>query len=128
MYNHQVIARGLLSATEVVDLLEGTWQATKNAFDAAAAEEKHSSRDELVGRLAPPLSRAPPPEAKLEALVDPKLLARPAVMRVQMNRIYREAMLAYPNAIYLGEDVRHGGYYNVTEHMTKECVLFTCCS
>ena len=41
-------------------------------------------------------------------------------MRVQMNRAYREAMLQYPQAVYLGEDVRHGGYYNVTENMAAE--------
>ena len=118
--DHQAIAEGLLTADEVVDTLEATWEATKDAFDIAAAEAKHSSRDELVGRLAPPLSSEPPPEAKIEDLVGSKLLSRPAVMRVQMNRAYREALLAYPNAVYLGEDVRHGGYYNVTEHMTKE--------
>ncbi len=37
-----------------------------------------------------------------------------------MNRVYREAMQQYPRAVYLGEDVRHGGYYTVTEHMATE--------
>ena len=101
-------------------MVEDLWHETKHAFDVAAAEDKHSSRDELVERLAPPLSASPPPKGSIEDFVDQKLLDRPAVMRVQMNRAYREALIAYPNAIYIGEDVRHGGYYNVTEHMAKE--------
>ena len=82
-------------------MIENMRHATRHAFDVAAAEDKHSSRDELVERLAPPLSASPPPKGCIEDFLDQKLLERPAVMRVQMNHTCRETLIAYPNAIYI---------------------------
>jgi Dehydrogenase E1 component len=37
------------------------------------------------------------------------------VMRKHMTRVVEEVMTDNPSCVYLGEDVRHGGYYLVTE-------------
>eukprot|EP00511_Aplanochytrium_stocchinoi_P002417 CAMPEP_0204841288 /NCGR_PEP_ID=MMETSP1346-20131115/41365_1 /ASSEMBLY_ACC=CAM_ASM_000771 /TAXON_ID=215587 /ORGANISM="Aplanochytrium stocchinoi, Strain GSBS06" /LENGTH=346 /DNA_ID=CAMNT_0051979319 /DNA_START=1 /DNA_END=1041 /DNA_ORIENTATION=+ len=36
---------------------------------------------------------------------------------MRMNEVFFEAMNARPECVYLGEDVRHGGYYLVTEKL-----------
>jgi len=38
-------------------------------------------------------------------------------MRKQMTRVFDEALYEYPEMVYIGEDVQHGGYYLVTEHL-----------
>ena len=40
---------------------------------------------------------------------------KPEVMRKQMTRVIGEVLENVDNAVYLGEDVRHGGYYLVTD-------------
>jgi 2-oxoisovalerate dehydrogenase E1 component len=45
---------------------------------------------------------------------------KPEVMRKHMTRFYEEAMDAYPQLVYLGEDVRHGGYYLVSEGLAAK--------
>jgi len=43
---------------------------------------------------------------------------RKNVMRKLMNGIIEEVMVKYPECVYIGEDVRHGGYYLVTDGLT----------
>jgi pyruvate/2-oxoglutarate/acetoin dehydrogenase E1 component len=45
---------------------------------------------------------------------------KPQIMRKHMTRVIEEAMEADPSVVYLGEDVRHGGYYLVTEGLAKK--------
>ena len=42
------------------------------------------------------------------------------VMRKHMTRVYDELMQAYPQAVYIGEDVMHGGYYLVSDGLAAK--------
>jgi pyruvate/2-oxoglutarate/acetoin dehydrogenase E1 component len=42
------------------------------------------------------------------------------VMRKHMTRVYDELMSKYKDIIYIGEDVRHGGYYLVTDGLVNK--------
>ncbi len=42
------------------------------------------------------------------------------VMRKHMTKIYDELLTAYPNMVYIGEDVIHGGYYLVTDGLAAK--------
>merc|ERR1711968_137055 len=37
------------------------------------------------------------------------------VMRKHMTAVFKEVLDAYPEMVYIGEDVEHGGYYLVTD-------------
>lgn len=45
---------------------------------------------------------------------------RKDVMRKQMTRVLEEAMDTRSNCVYLGEDVRHGGYYLVSDGLATK--------
>mmetsp|Transcript_16406 Transcript_16406/g.25776 ORF Transcript_16406/g.25776 Transcript_16406/m.25776 type:complete len:432 (+) Transcript_16406:1193-2488(+) len=40
-------------------------------------------------------------------------------MRVLMNQVFKEALSLNSNCVYVGEDVRHGGYYRVTDEISQ---------
>jgi len=42
------------------------------------------------------------------------------VMRKHMTRVFDELLTAYPQMVYIGEDVVHGGYYLVTEQLATK--------
>ena len=44
---------------------------------------------------------------------------KPQVMRKHMTRVFHDVMEQDPSIVYLGEDVRHGGYYLVTEGLVN---------
>lgn len=44
------------------------------------------------------------------AKTDKSHMGIPEGMRKHMTKVYDEILTDYPNAVYIGEDVRHGGY------------------
>lgn len=71
-------------------------------------------------RLAPALVEVPQAlSGQLPALPQPGT-ETVEVMRKHMTQALDEALQAYPELVYLGEDVEHGGYYLVTEGLAKK--------
>ena len=87
----------------------------EEAFDAAAAEEKITEASHMIAMNSAPL--VPPQNDTRVAASAPAATAkqrRPAVMRKHMTAVIAESLESQPTAVYLGEDVEHGGYYLVT--------------
>lgn len=55
-----------------------------------------------------------------KSVVPPNEVGIKQVMRKHMTNIYEELMTQYPQMIYLGEDVVHGGYYLVSDGLAKK--------
>ncbi len=87
----------------------------EQAFDVAAAEEKITDVNHMISMSSAPLAQIEP------AFVSPPTAKqqRPAVMRKHMTSVIAETLDTYPAAVYLGEDVEHGGYYLVTDGLAK---------
>jgi TPP-dependent pyruvate/acetoin dehydrogenase alpha subunit len=95
----------------------------EEAFDVAAAEAKITDVNHMVKMNSAPLAvPASPPAAAPAAAAAAAPTAkerRPAVMRKHMTSVISESLECYPEAVYLGEDVEHGGYYLVTDGLSK---------
>jgi len=94
--------------------------AARSAF-ATAAEEDKVDRNDMLERLAPPLHIVPslPPELTIVSLEDAQS-GRREVMRKHMTRVIEEVMREDDSVVYIGEDVRHGGYYVVTDGLAEK--------
>lgn len=119
----QLVSEGLVTYPELVDLLRNTLEQTQKAFDQAAAEPKIMRREEMLAQTCQPLVQVtkPSPAEIIEA--DSRAGKRQGkldVMRKHMTRFYGEAMETYRNFVYLGEDVRHGGYYLVSDGLAEK--------
>jgi TPP-dependent pyruvate/acetoin dehydrogenase alpha subunit/pyruvate/2-oxoglutarate/acetoin dehydrogenase E1 component len=102
--------------SELCDRFEELQQKTDNAFKAAIQEPKVSLED-MMDRVSVPLTPLPPSNYVTK---QPATIEKPQVMRKQMTRAIEEALDADPMVVYLGEDVRHGGYYLVTEGLADK--------
>lgn len=94
----------------------------KTAFEIATAEPKLASRAEMLARVARPLVPVPPAPQNppvSESTDKPHRIDR-HVMRKSMNMVIDEILTDRPNAVYIGEDVEHGGYYLVTDKLKKK--------
>lgn len=91
-------------------------QLTETAFETAIREPK-VTLSEMMNRVAVPL--APLPNSSMTQKKTDRELS-PRVMRKHMTRALEEAMASDESVVYLGEDVRHGGYYLVTEGLAKK--------
>jgi 2-oxoisovalerate dehydrogenase E1 component len=100
-------------------------EAAMAAFEAAANEPK-VDRGDMLRRVAAPAVPVPRlPEAILcrPLSSDPgALVAQPRkdMMRKLMNRVIGESLESDSSVVYMGEDVRHGGYYAVTEGLAEQ--------
>lgn len=134
----EAVAAGAASGPELADLFDDIGARTEAAFDKALTEPKLEAigRSGLVSRNSAPLwpvpafqpqQQQPPaaaaPAAAAAAASPAKPVAPPAsardVMRKHMTRVLEEILGANPLAVYVGEDVEHGGYYLVTEGLKK---------
>ncbi len=90
---------------------------TERAFIDASNEPKLESRHQVVDRGTQPaladLRGAVPAGRERER----KVKSKPQPMRTLMNEVFHELLETDPAAVYVGEDVRHGGYYRVTEDL-----------
>ena len=120
----QAVEAGLFTYAELHDMWASIGERTVAAFEQAAEEPKLTSRADLVLRNSAPLVPMPP-ALQGEAASKPR---KPQVMRQLMNAALVETLEQRPNAVYIGEDVEHGGYYRVSEGLSarfpRRCVDF----
>jgi 2-oxoisovalerate dehydrogenase E1 component len=96
------------------------------AFAQASAEPKISSRAQVLAKTsapsAPVPARATARAAARAPLPEPerRRLSKPQPMRVLMTQCFKEALARDPAVVYVGEDVRHGGYYRVTDDLAAQ--------
>jgi TPP-dependent pyruvate/acetoin dehydrogenase alpha subunit/pyruvate/2-oxoglutarate/acetoin dehydrogenase E1 component len=112
----------LTTYPELQDRFEEIHSKVDQAFGAAMQEPKVSLHD-MMDRVSAPLAAitnllppAPPTPQPQPLPSDEK----PQVMRKHMTRVLEELLEKDPSVVYLGEDVRQGGYYLVTEGLAKK--------
>lgn len=128
MANEQVIESSLVQAVEVYNAMTyaevrdrfeeiKTWTAA--AFDQASAEVKVTRQDMLnqVAPIALPIRDESKPLVEDENI--PKK-GKKEVMRKHMTRVLDECLAKDDKVLYLGEDVKHGGYYLVTDGLASK--------
>jgi pyruvate/2-oxoglutarate/acetoin dehydrogenase E1 component/TPP-dependent pyruvate/acetoin dehydrogenase alpha subunit len=93
---------------------------TQSAFDEAAEEDK-VNRQDMMERVAPAAVVIPnqSPDTDFSATLE-TVTGKKEVMRKQMTRVIEEVMERDDSVVYLGEDVKHGGYYVVTEGLAEK--------
>jgi TPP-dependent pyruvate/acetoin dehydrogenase alpha subunit len=98
--------------TELAERFAMFSQLAEGAFDEAAGEAKITDVAQMLLMNSAPL--VTPSLAGGSATVAPtKKQMRPAVMRKHITSVVAETLDRHANAVYLGEDVEHGGYYLV---------------
>mmetsp|Transcript_6876 Transcript_6876/g.10454 ORF Transcript_6876/g.10454 Transcript_6876/m.10454 type:complete len:183 (-) Transcript_6876:2347-2895(-) len=80
-------------------------------------QEPKVTLEDMMNRVSAPLASLP---LKIPTQTSMKKDSKPQVMRKNMNRCFREILQRDSTVVYIGEDVRHGGYYLVTEDLSKE--------
>jgi len=118
--------------SEFLDRFESIGSAASKAFDTASMEPKITRREDMLSILSQPMVPIPRlPETKVVESPDrtektsssskKKGAWRKAeVMRKHMNKVIAETLEKYPDCVYIGEDVEHGGYYLVTDGLAKK--------
>ncbi|CAE8647022.1 unnamed protein product, partial [Polarella glacialis] len=81
--------------------------------------DNHNNRNHNNNVSAPLRPSAPPAPLLRPSPFEPGP-GRRGIMRKHMNRVIRETLESVPEAVYMGEDVRHGGYYLVTEGLAAD--------
>lgn len=108
---------------EVLDRLEEIhFHSADRAFAQAMSEPKVTLED-MMDRVSAPLAIMPPkssPSTTSSSEVGNSSNEKPQVLRKHMTRFYDELLTEDPSVVYLGEDVRHGGYYLVTEGLAEK--------
>jgi len=109
--------RGVLSLAELTERELYIAEATVAAFDAAAAEPKLNDRADLVRRVAAPLAPLSSNHLAWRASSEHpnETTGRKDVLRKHATRVIRETLDREKDAVYVGEDCVHGGYYLMTE-------------
>ncbi len=105
-------AIGIYNKGEIEELYHSIQSDVEKAFDIATEEPKITSRESLVEtNSAPlvPLPSLPPTTTIVHQKKSTEANNRPDVMRKQMTRVFDELLGKYPEAVYIGEDVQHGG-------------------
>eukprot|EP00658_Telonema_sp_P-2_P003223 TRINITY_DN11184_c0_g1_i2.p1 TRINITY_DN11184_c0_g1~~TRINITY_DN11184_c0_g1_i2.p1 ORF type:complete len:362 (-),score=100.03 TRINITY_DN11184_c0_g1_i2:329-1414(-) len=88
---------------------------TQDAFNKASTEPKITDREAMVQVCSAPLQ-----EVALNRHQPPEKKEKPVVMRKNMTRCLDQEMSLRPELVYIGEDVRHGGYYVVTDGLADK--------
>jgi len=110
---------GYASYGELSDRWEQICDQTESAF-ATAIQEPKVGLSEMMDRVSVPLTSIPTGSPKALVKQDEMEDEKPQVMRKQMTRVIDEVMDQYESIVYLGEDVRHGGYYLVTDGLASK--------
>lgn len=95
---------------------------------AQAMQEPKVDLEDMMNRVSAPLVPLPSSQAAVQpkdvendaTAKKKKQKSRPQVMRKHMNKVLNDIMEEDTSVVYLGEDVRHGGYYLVTEGLTQK--------
>ncbi len=103
------VASGAMTYPEILEVFDGIEAMVVDSFDRASAEPKVTERSDVISKTSMPL--VPTPRFDMSKTST----GRKDVMRKLMNRVIAETMTDYPESVYIGEDVAHGGYYLVTD-------------
>lgn len=106
---------GLISEKRLQEIYTEIDSLVRKSFAQAADEPKISSSKSLIETNSPPAYIIPSPSLSVPAPEKP----RRDIQRKLMQQVFNEALDADPRITYIGEDVRHGGYYAVTESLAK---------
>jgi len=117
------VRSGGVTYAQLIDKFEEIGKMVEDGFDVASAEPKITNKEMSIERTNMPL--APVPRLLRNAEVTDPLTgtvsgARKDVMRKNMTKVIDETLATVPNAVYIGEDVQHGGYYLVTDGLDKK--------
>lgn len=104
---------------ELSQVWEDIWNQTEAAFQTAI-HEPGVTLDEAMDRVAAPLAPIPVPNRVPTTPTTTPTKEQPRVMRKHMTRVIDEAMEKDGSIVYLGEDVKHGGYYLVTDGLAQK--------
>jgi TPP-dependent pyruvate/acetoin dehydrogenase alpha subunit/pyruvate/2-oxoglutarate/acetoin dehydrogenase E1 component len=119
----QAVECGATTYNELIDEFEYITNETEKAFNIAIKEDKAISNPVSI-----PLVPFTPRHKDL-VYIDPDNIDEEEndnksetkdVMRKLMTRFYDEVLSENANAVYIGEDVTHGGYYLVTDGLRKK--------
>eukprot|EP00041_Stephanoeca_diplocostata_P027157 m.744725 g.744725 ORF g.744725 m.744725 type:complete len:472 (-) comp23124_c0_seq33:1502-2917(-) len=113
----QAVEAGYTTFPELAALARQVEQDTSAAFASAVSEAKLSSRTELLTRVSKPLVAMTTHTSTTDA---DNGTGRSKVMRYNMTQAIEETLRTYPNAVYIGEDVEHGGYYRITNGLKRK--------
>ena len=119
----QMLDAGVFSSREELTAhAAGVWETVKRAFGDVWDEPKLTSRAALMQRVAAPLAPVPAAEEAPEIRRGVFGVTGPQrqVMRKHMTAVFAEVLAGHKNAVYIGEDVRHGGYYVVTDGLAQK--------
>ena len=100
----QAVASGIATYPELAAELRDIMARSRSAFIEASAEDKISSREALLARNAQPLVSVPKAPGGVKTGKKIK-----NVMRKNMNLLFDELLTDNKDAVYVGEDVEHGG-------------------
>eukprot|EP00744_Colponema_vietnamica_P022097 GILI01031693.1.p1 GENE.GILI01031693.1~~GILI01031693.1.p1 ORF type:complete len:477 (+),score=40.16 GILI01031693.1:157-1431(+) len=122
----QMVQSGVYTTSELLTRIDELQRSAELSFEKASSEPKLTSREELVQRVSAPLAPMPLETKAIssDTFVTPATFgisgAEAQVMRKHMHRVFDELLEENKNLVYIGEDVRHGGYYLVTEGLKKK--------
>lgn len=110
---------------EMYDKVEYMENLIEEKFNLAMNEERIQTREECFLNLSADLIDLKTCNEvyvnhQAREVLDEKSGKRKQTMRENMTEIYDELLTNFKQAIYLGEDVRHGGYYLVTNNLEKK--------
>ena len=132
----RLVAEGVVTSEALAQRFSDFQGRVERAFDMAATEPKVESLE--GGALAQVAMNSAPLACNYRAVAagddgqvettttttttttKKKKGERPAVMRKLMRRVIAETLSSRPDAVYIGEDVEHGGYYLVSEGLATE--------
>ena len=114
----QAVEAGHTTYAEVLDEFEHISHIAEESFAAAAKEDKASSNAVSVPLVL--YHRDACADATKKTIKAQEKEEKPDVMRKLMTRFYDELLTEHSNAVYIGEDVTHGGYYLVTDGLRKK--------
>lgn len=131
MEESNLLERAIVQAVEVCAaitykqvgiLLEEMETSIVYAF-AQASEEEKVTRQEMLDRVSAPLAPVSGELPNVRVANEENTgtdNTKKLVMRKQMTRVISECMERDASTVYLGEDVIHGGYYNVTDNLSQK--------
>eukprot|EP00941_MAST-03F_sp_MAST-3F-sp1_P001865 g1865.t1 len=116
----QAIKQGIVTRETLLEMFSSSAENTANAFSLAADEPKLSNRSDQIKVCAAELAPALTENFKASKKAKKATKKKSDVMRKWMNRVIDESLSEYPEMVYIGEDVEHGGYYLVSDGLAKK--------
>eukprot|EP00980_Cylindrotheca_fusiformis_P020562 scaffold7641_cov115-Cylindrotheca_fusiformis.AAC.8 len=116
----QAVALGTTTYPELYHRFQEIYEWTEEAF-ATAIQEPKVTLEEMMDRVSAPLASLPKTITHKDGKSSNDTKTnKPQVMRKHMTRVFHELLDQDSSVVYMGEDVRHGGYYLVTEDLAKK--------